>query len=66
MVALYVTAERVEPFIAAAEAIPRHELIAMTAGLPAPWVIEPDAPEKIADVLLARVKLLRTTFSYSA
>jgi hypothetical protein len=62
MVQPYLTEELAEPFLKAAEAIPRGEFAAMAAGLPAPWVIEPDAPETIADVLFARARHLRTMF----
>ena len=59
MVAPYFTLESAEPFISAAESIPRTEFAAMVDGLPDPWVIEPDAPSTIADVLHHRARGLR-------
>ncbi len=63
MVQPYITEELAEPFLEAAESIPRAEFAAMASGLPDPWVIEPDAPETIADVLFARARQLRAMFS---
>jgi hypothetical protein len=63
MVQPYVREELAEPFLAAAESIPRAEFAAMASGLPSPWVIEPDAPETIANVLFARARQLRTMFA---
>lgn len=63
MIAPFITMETAEPFIAAAEAIPRSEFAAMVNGLPAPWVLEPDAGETVADVLAGRARQLRERFA---
>jgi len=54
---------RAEPWIRSAESISRTEFQAMVRGLPAPWIIEPDAPEMLADALVQRVKNLRGLLS---
>jgi HipA-like kinase len=44
------------PWIEAAEDISRQEFYDMARSLPAPWVVEPDAPDALADALFARVR----------
>ncbi len=48
-----------EMWIDAAESIRRSEFYGMVQQLPAAWVVEPDAPDILADALIARVRTLR-------
>ena len=55
----FVTNEAAEPWFDMLEGLRRSDLIAMARGLPAAWIPEPDAPERIADALVTRAgKLL--------
>lgn len=48
----------VEPWINRLTSLEPPELKAMVEGLPAPWVIEPDASTTLGDVLLERIRRL--------
>jgi hypothetical protein len=37
----------------------------MARSLPAPWVVEPDAPEALADALMGRVRHIATALPNS-
>jgi len=45
------------------EAIKRSEFHEIVRALPAAWVVEPDAPDLLADALFARAKLVRAELS---
>lgn len=47
-------------WIDAAQSIQRSEFYGMVQQLPAAWVVEPDAPEILADVLVTRVRDMKT------
>lgn len=53
------------PWTNAAEDITRKEFYDMAQSLPAPWVVEPDAPDALADALVARVRHVAATLPNS-
>ena len=50
--------EDMEPWIEDLAGVDRTELLAMVDGLPASWVVEPDAAGTLADALLQRISQL--------
>jgi hypothetical protein len=50
------TSADVLPWIGAAKEISRKEFYDMACALPGPWVVEPDAPDALADALVSRVR----------
>jgi hypothetical protein len=58
LIAAQISWTNVEPWLDRFAGIERSEFQAMVDGLPAPWVVEPDAAPTLADVLHERVRLL--------
>jgi hypothetical protein len=54
----HVGREDVRPWCESAAAVPRVEYKKMVDALPGAWVVEPDAPETLADILFARAQNL--------
>jgi hypothetical protein len=48
----------VQPWCDSAAALPRLEYKKMVDALPGPWVVEPDAPDTLADILFKRAQNL--------
>jgi hypothetical protein len=48
----------VRPWCESAAALPRLEYKKMVDALPGPWVVEPDAPDTLADILFQRAQNL--------
>ena len=58
LLAQHLTEERLEPWISKAQSLDRADFSAMVSGLPAEWVVEPEAAATIADALHARAREL--------